>query len=216
MTAEHHTAMREDLAAERIRKGAEAFERIRGGNHWRDWTEVAQALDAMRSLAMAEAYTNQPAGRRYNAAFGQQLDRHPWARKLHTTTRNHCFWVADHLVEIERWRDTLGANQRDEWNHPSVIKRQYERVMREQAIKAEGRPEKSPMAQLKESLVVIETERDRWRRQAEEAGSLFDLRRDTPEQIAKVLVESVTPSRAEKIAAAIRAELKRHKAAHAG
>jgi hypothetical protein len=53
------------------------------------------------------------------------------------------------------------------------------------------------------------------------AGLVFrpypgDLRRDTPEQIARVLIENCTPSRAEKIAQAIRAELKRQRAAHAG
>jgi hypothetical protein len=74
----------------------------------------------------------------------------------------------------------------------------------------------SPMAQIKAALVQAETDRDRWRRAAEETGSLFDLRRDTPEQIARTIVEHCTPSRVEKIASAIRAELKRQRAAHAG
>jgi hypothetical protein len=74
---------------------------------------------------------------------------------------------------------------------------------------------KSPVAQLKDALVASREEVHHWRRQAEEAGSLFDLRRDTPEMIARVMVESLTPSRVEKLVQAIRAELKRAKA-HAG
>jgi hypothetical protein len=72
------------------------------------------------------------------------------------------------------------------------------------------------MQQLRESLVEVETERDRWRQQAEESGSLFDLRRDTPEQIARIVVETCAPSRVQRIVKALQDELKRQKAAHAG
>ena len=56
----------------------------------------------------------------------------------------------------------------------------------------------SRTAQLKEALIEVETDRDAWKHRAEEGGSLFDLRRGTVEQIARVLVENVTPSRVTK------------------
>jgi hypothetical protein len=42
------------------------------------------------------------------------------------------------------------------------------------------------------------------------------VRRDTPQNIARILVETCTPSRCESIAKAIRAELRRHRQTHAG
>jgi hypothetical protein len=219
MTVAENTTMREDIEtkeAKREQAAAEAFERIRTGQHWRDWTMIAQGFEVGRNRAMREAYTNEPMGKRYNEAFKRWMDARPWARAIDKATRNHLLWVADNLVEIERWRETLAGNVRDRMNHPSVVKRNYERAMLTAEAEAAGEAVKSPMAQLKEALIESETERDKWKRRAEEGGSLFDLRRDTPEQIARVLVENVTPSRAEKIAQAIRAELKRQKAAHAG
>ena len=217
MTETESSTMRPDVEAERERLAAEAFERIRSGQHWRDWTYVAQGLDVGRNRAMRETYSNQPAGRPYNEAFGRWMDAHPWARKIDKATRNHLFWVADHLTQIEAWRDTLPANQRDQWNHPTTVKRAYERAMRIATAKEEGKAVASPQAQMKAALIEAQEDRDKWRRRAEEGeGSLFDLRRDTPEDIARVLVEACTPSRIEKIVQAIRAELKRQKAAHAG
>jgi hypothetical protein len=84
------------------------------------------------------------------------------------------------------------------------------------AARAAGEPVQSPTAQLKASLIEAQEEATTWRRRAEESGSLFDLRRDTPESIARTVVETITASKAERIAQAIRAELKRQKQAHAG
>jgi hypothetical protein len=79
-----------------------------------------------------------------------------------------------------------------------------------------GEPVLSPMALLKASVVELETERDRWKRQAEQIGSLFDLYKDSADTIARVLVESVRVTRAESIGRAILKEAKRVKALHAG
>jgi hypothetical protein len=217
MTATETTTMRsEDVATQRERQAAEAFERIRSGQHWRDWTYVAQGFEVGRERAMRESHSNRPYGRPYNEAFSRWMDRNSWSRKIDKATRNHLFWVADNLVAIEAWRETLAANQRDAWNHPTSVKRAFERAMLEKAEKEAGRaPLKSPMAQMKEALIEAQTQADRWKRQAEK-GSMFDLQRDTPEIIARVLVETITPSKAERIAQAIRAELKRAKQAHAG
>jgi hypothetical protein len=86
------------------------------------------------------------------------------------------------------------ANQRDAWNHPTTVKRAYERAHKMAVAKAAGEPVLSHVGQLKAALVESETERDRWKRQAEEAGSLFNLYKDSAEVIARVLVESVRPT----------------------
>jgi hypothetical protein len=173
---------------------------------------------------MREARTNDPYGPHYTRAFGRWMEdpaRRHWASDkvkgaVDRATRNHLLWCSDHMAEIEAWRDTLAQNQRAMWNHPTTIKRRYESAHREKVAREKGEPVLSPMAQLKAALNESQESEALWKRRAEESGSLFDLRRDTPEQIARALVANVTPSRAEKIAAAIRAELKRQKPAHAG
>jgi hypothetical protein len=216
MTEQNGTTMRPDLEAEREQRAAEAFERIRTGQHWRDWTYVAEGFDVGRNRAMREAHTNQPLGRGYNEAFSRWMATRPWARSIDKATRNHLFWVADHLTLIEAWRETLPANQRDAWNHPTTVKRAYERTMRVAAGKADARKHLSPQAELKQALIEAQTEIDKWRRRAEQGGSMFDLLKDTPEDIARVIVANVSPSRAETLLQAIRVEIKRQKSAHAG
>jgi hypothetical protein len=204
-----------EAEAERERLAAEAFDRIRSGNHWRDWTYVAQGFEVGRNRAMREAHTNEPVGRGYNTAFARWMDRTPWARKIDKATRNHCLWIADHLVEIEAWRETLAANQRDAWNHPTTVRRAYERAQRAAVARDQGEPVLSPMAALKAELVKVQEECDQWRRRAKEGGSLFDLHKDSAEGIGQLIADECSPTRAAKIARTILAKLK-EKQVHAG
>jgi hypothetical protein len=219
MTEPKSSTMREDRESEKERLAAEAFDRICKSNHWRDWTYLAAGFELGRMHAMRVARTNEPLGRAYNTAFSNWMDdpaRRTWTRGIDQATRNHLLWVADNLPSIEAWRETLAANQRDRLNHPTVVKRTYEAAHRAAKAREQGEPVMTPMEALKAALVESQEDAARWKRQAEENGSLFDVRRDTPEQIARALVDAITPSGAEKIAAAIRAELKRQKQAHAG
>ena len=173
MTAYESTTMHEDVATEHERLAAEAFERIRTGQHWRDWTLVAAGLNAGRDRAMREAGTNQAMGRRYNEAMGRWMDRNPWSRKIDKATRNHLLWVADHLAQIEAWRETLAANQRDKLNHPTTIKRQYENAMRVAELAKAGAPAKlSPVAQYKEALAASQEEVEIWKKRALSAAPI--------------------------------------------
>ena len=142
----HRQGSRSRKAGDRTRGRARAprrrgLEHIRSGQHWRDWTLVAAGFAAGRARSMREAMTNQAIGRRYNEAFGRWMDRNPWSRKIDKGTRNHLLWIADNLPAVEAWRETLAANQRDAWNHPTSIKRHYEQAIRVAEIKG---PEASP------------------------------------------------------------------------
>jgi hypothetical protein len=135
------TSVREEVAAEHERLAAEAFERIRTGQHFRDWVFVGYGLVAGRTRAMREVFTNEPKGRPYNEAFGRWMDRQPnqWPRKLDKATTAHCFWLIDHLPQVEAWRDRLAANQREVWNHPTTVRRNYERAERGQGARESRR-----------------------------------------------------------------------------
>ncbi len=224
MTASETTEMRESRTAELDRLAADAWHNIKSGQQWTHWRYLAQAFAAGREQAMREARTNDPYGPPYNKAFGRWMDdpvRRQWANDkvkgaVDKATRNHLLWCADHMSEIEAWRDTLAQNQRLLWNHPTTVKRQYERAHREVVTREKGEDVMSPAAKMKAALVEATEDAARWKRRAEEGGSLFDVRRDTPQQIARALVENCTASRCEAIAKAIRDEVKRQKQAHAG
>ena len=214
MTPEN--TMKPDVLAEHERQAAEAFERIQSGQHWTDCAPARGLLEAGRQRAMRESYSNQPAGSAYNKAFGRWMTAQGWPRKLDNPTRNHLLWVADHLAEIEGWRETLATNQRMSWNHPTTIKRRYERAMQARVAEEKGEVVQSPQAQMKALLIEAQEDADKWRRRAEEGGSMFDLQRDTPKDIGRIVVGRCSPTKAKAIADAIRAELKLQTQAHAG
>jgi hypothetical protein len=140
----------------------------------------------------------------------------PWAGKLDTSTRNAAFWLAEHLAEVEHWRESLTSNEREQWNHPMTVKRQYLRRQRVAELRKAGKPVQSHVAQLKQALVESQEEAARWKRRAEESGSLFDMRRDTTKDMARVLVEQLTPSKVEALIRDLRAAQRRQNQAHAG
>jgi hypothetical protein len=113
------------LDQEKEAAAADAAERIKSGEHWKDWRTIAEGLEVGRRYAMRLAGTNQPIGRGYNTEFGKWMDTRPWARELDKTTRNHLFWYVDHAAAVEGWRETLSSNQRSAWTHPTTIWRKY-------------------------------------------------------------------------------------------
>lgn len=201
----------------RIEAEAEAAaERIKRGQHWTDWLAIGEGLVVGRLKAMRRAGTNQPVGGGYNRAFGDWLDGHKWARDLDKATRNHAMWCADNRLKIEAWRETLAANQRALINHPSTTKRRYEALTKDKAEKPETKETKAQ--RVERELEAVAAERDKWKRQAEKDGSLFDLKNDTPAIIAKIIVENVGQYKRREIIKALKAEDDRLKAAakHAG
>lgn len=134
MTTEERLHERRDV---RIAAGRLAFDRVLNGDHFRDWISVADALVAIREEAMERAHTNRPQGPPYRAAFKAIVEhREKWILKINDTTRTHCYWLVDNLPAVTAWRDGLGQNQRDEWNHPSTVKRNYERLTKAKEDKA--------------------------------------------------------------------------------
>src|SRR5260370_39187829 len=66
-------------ARTRIREGQEAWSRLKKHMSWSDWMSVGRAHIKGRTVAMGEANTNEPTGRRYNQIFGEWLTRHGFA-----------------------------------------------------------------------------------------------------------------------------------------
>jgi hypothetical protein len=198
------------------RAAEEAADRIKRGQHWLDWLAIGEGLVVGRLKAMRRAGTNQPQGAPYNRAFGDWMDEHRWARDLDKATRNHAMWAADNRAVIEAWRETLAQNVRAALNHPTSTKRRYEATT---GVKAEPKEKGETKAQRAErELEAVAAERDKWKRQAEADGSLFDLRKDPIKDIAHCIALNVTTYRLAELLKALKAEADRIKAEkrHAG
>ena len=88
---------------------------------------------------MERAHTNRPQGPPNWCAFKDIIDnREAWVAEIDDTTQTHCYWLIDHLAAVIAGRDTLGLRQRDEWNHPTTVKRNYERT-HDQGARADRR-----------------------------------------------------------------------------
>ena len=170
---------------------AEAAERIKRGQHWLDWMYIAEGLEVGRLKAMRRAGTNRPIGSGYNKAFGEWLNPRPWARDLDKPTRTHLFWCVDHRNEIERWRETLAQNERARLNHPTAMKRRYEATHKPDEAGTRGANE-TRAQKLEREIERLSSELEAWRKRAMVEGSLFDLKKDTPKDIATTIAGNVS------------------------
>jgi hypothetical protein len=202
---------------DRIARGREAYASINSGEHFSDWLAVADGLVAIREEAMDIAHTNRPQGPSYRAAFKRAEEREVWATGINDSARAHCYWLIDNLPAVQRWRETLANNQRNEWNHPSTVKRNFERMTKVPVTK-DGTAPLSPMAQAKATIVRQAEEIDRLKRLAD-GGSLFDLKRDSAPTIARIILNTIGDDKVARLIKGLsdgRKEKQRRREAHAG
>jgi hypothetical protein len=148
----------------RIAAGREAWASLQKHEHFGQWLAVADCLSALREQAMEEAHTNRPQGPPYRRAFKAIIEQQePWAVAINDTVRAHCYWLVDNLPAVQSWRETLAFEQRDKWNHPTTVKRNYERlgVTRKAAEKAA--PNATRLG-LQDQVIRLQEENDALRR----------------------------------------------------
>jgi septal ring factor EnvC (AmiA/AmiB activator) len=179
----------------RIAAGREAYEGLRKHEHFRSWLAIADALAAIREEAMELAHTNRPQGPPYRAAHKRIVEtREQWVTTINSATQTHCYWLVDNLPAIMTWREALTFEQRDLWNHPSTIKRQFERMTKAKEEKDPNGPKHlTPLEQANLKIVELQEENDRLKKQLARGddGSLFDLKKDTGRMIARVIRATV-------------------------
>jgi hypothetical protein len=121
----------ESRGQERDRKASQAWEFIKRDGSWRVWLRVADGLDFLRTEAMAQSGSNRPYGRGYQYAWAELAKSRPYASEMDNRTKADCLWCIDHLPEISEWRETLDVNKRAKFNHPSTVRRQFEKTVNE-------------------------------------------------------------------------------------
>ena len=71
--------------------------------------------------------SSQPVGRRYAEAYRRLEQPWPNLAKIDKVTRNHALWLFENREEVLAWYNSerVSQRERDQWNHPTVIRRHY-------------------------------------------------------------------------------------------
>ena len=212
MTDATQEAFDSDYELARAQEAADAADRLKRGQSWDDWIKIGTFLNIGRNKAMARGGTNEPIGARYIKAFSEWMGSYTWIGDIDKATRTHAMWCVDHLDELLRLRENMGLTQRLTANHPTTMRRRWEKAQKElDKPKAEKKEPKS--AALERELEAVAAERDKWKHKAEKDGSLFDLKQDSTKIIASVIVANMSPHRLRELHKALQAEIDRVKLA---
>jgi hypothetical protein len=100
-------------------------------NVFEDWIAVGEALMLLRTDAMAQAETNKPKGKTYNAAFGALLQEEG-LDGIDQGARWRVFKVMENLPAIQEWRSGLKPERLAMLNHPQAVLTTWEAWKRKQ------------------------------------------------------------------------------------
>ena len=172
--------------------------RVETVDHWR---QVGDALNALQAEAMSAVATNEAVGKAYNAAWASLAAHVPHLRDLDKTTRSHAMWLSAHWPTVEVWLIPLAQNERLETNHPSVIRRKFDRTHKAPSDPPNADGKKgSKRLQLQDHVVKLQEENDALKRRNK--GVLL-LPNDTPETAADKIADEHAADWMEKLRRAL-------------
>jgi hypothetical protein len=184
--------------SEIVRLGQEAMARKRRA--WDDWLAIATALQVGRTDIMRELHTNEPHGRRFEKAMGEWLLAHGF-KEINKGTRSRLLECLKHKAEIQAWHSRLTNAERFAFNHPDTVLRKWKAATLVPDPSAP--PRVSPVQKLKDSVVTLQEQNDRMRREIERGGGDLWSAEDRPQDIAKVVFGKLSRHKAEKVARAL-------------
>jgi hypothetical protein len=174
------------------------MERKRRG--WEDWLAIAKAMEAGRAEVMRSLHTNEPRGRRFEKAMGEWLVANKF-KENNKATRSQLLDCLKHKVQIEEWRARLTDAKRFAFNHPDTVLRKWKAAT---AVPDPDAPQKvSAVQKLKDELVSVVKERDRYKREVERGGGDLWSAEDRAQDIAKVIFSKLTKHKAQTVARAL-------------
>ena len=203
-----------DYEALKGQEAADAADRLKRGQSWDDWLKIGVFLNIGRNKAMMRAGTNEPIGARYIKSFSEWMAQHGWIGDIDKATRTHAMWCVDHLDELVKLRENMGLTQRLGCNHPTTMRRRWDKAQRdgEKAPPTAGKKE-SRADVIQRELEAVSADRDKWKHKAEKDGSLFDLKQDSTKIIAATIASNMSIYRLRELAKALQAEIDRVKTA---
>jgi hypothetical protein len=180
-----------------IRRGQEAMARQRRA--FEDWMAIAEALQIGRAEVMREVHTNSPTGKRYEKAMAEWLIAHSF-HLIDKGARNRLRECLKHKDEIEKWRARLTDTERFRFNHPDTVLRKWKAAT---VIPNPNAPPKtSAFAKLKEANIKLQEKLHRTEHEVARGADLWTSD-DTAEAIARVMLDRLSISKAERVARAI-------------
>jgi hypothetical protein len=187
-----------------VRLGVEAAGRLAADHHYVDWIAVGRAVAVGRTEAMREAHTNKPEGRGYAEAMHRWLKCTGLVNVIgDKATRTRLLDLIEHHDQVEVWRKTLPFNKQLELNHPNTVWRHWKKAT------IIPHPDKktvpSPVAKLKESVVLLEEENQRLK--SLNGGNAFTSK-DRPVDVVRILVSTFSPNKLGEIRRLLGKEIK--------
>jgi hypothetical protein len=202
-----------------LAQAGERWQRMGAGAHLADWLAFGEPLLLLRTMAMRLAFVNRPEGKGYVQAFAALMKTH----NLDTMDKGSIsavLWLNDNperLTMLREIQGTMTPGQRSRLNSPKSARDRVEQMLKARAGGTEDAIATSPVARLKEQLAQLERqlhEKDQKIAALQKAdGSLFDLRKDSAEDIVAVTVRTISENKAKQIAAGISAHFKKPKPA---
>jgi hypothetical protein len=183
-------------------RGAEMLKHVQAGKLFDDyWVPIGKGLLAVRRTAMTALHLKKARGGYYNDAFARLCKRTPYEH-MHKVERANLLYCMEHLPDIVEMRAGWTPTERAHVNHPtSMAKRLREFLNR--APTESVRRNASPMALLKDRIEQLTRanldQAERLAAAEHRDGSLFDLSRDKPEDIANAIIAHVSLPKARAI-----------------
>ena len=111
-------------------RAAAAVASLNKSNTFDDWMAIGEGLRAGQEAAMAAAGVTKPYGASYNREHNAWLARNKWAqdKRLAHPTNSNAIWMADNKTAVEAWRATLTPEERDAFNHPGTVRREFRKA----------------------------------------------------------------------------------------
>src|SRR5262249_543551 len=157
---------------------------------------IAEALQAGRAEVMRTLNTN-ASGRRYERAMGDWLIANGF-KEIDKGARSRLLDCLKDKAPIQAWRARLTDSERWTFNHPETFLRK--RKASTAVPDPSAAPKISPVQKLKDSLVTLQEENYRMKRELDRGGGDLWSKDDRPADIGKVMIGQLGKSKAEKVA----------------
>ena len=193
-------------------KAAEADSQI--AKHFDHWLMLAHGLSGMREHLRAKSGANSDASPLYRRAYAEWVPTRPWAAKWAAPSKSSfraaCYWLVENQAEVEAWRAALDPRDRDRWQSPEVVMREYRKAKRPAVAEAGSTPKlETPTEALKRELTETKAKLARMEQDGGGHWSTFGPTGSKPAEIARVISETESEYRFEAIFKAMVDERKR-------
>jgi hypothetical protein len=198
------------------------WKRMGAGAHLEEWLAYGEGLMIRRRLAMKICHTNRPEGKCYTTMFGQlmQHDGMNWTDNTLKTSMTAVLWLNDdpeRMTTLREIRETMTPGERARLNSPITARQRVEKILRARVGGTEETMRTAPMTILKKQVAeqnrTIADLQEQLAAAEARDGSLFDLKRDSTDNIVKTIIANATENRATTIARGILNHYKKQKPA---